>query len=798
MASILESFDLLSRVVLQALLNSLWPGLAFIAVVWLAMRLIGRANAATRHAIWLVSLIVVAALPFLPASSQRRIVPSIPLAPPLERLMATLNSPTASFAPVARVIPVIPVAPVAPVAAVAAAPATRSSSEPATPGTKTTLLLVDPANTAGNPVALGRWSPRILEGSLPAVLVAVWMAISAFLCGRIAWSYFFLFRLRRRLGFVSAGQRDRARELGEVFGIRRRVRFFSSSLVAVPMTIGWLRPLLILPPDLLRTLSDTERDSILAHELAHVKRWDYLTNLLQRVTQALFFFQPAVWIIGRQLSIERELACDDWAVKMTGEPRRYANCLTRLVRILGNARPLAAATGIIFGKHVISRRIEMLLNCDRNATTSVSKTALFSAVGTASLAVLFASFLSPVIAVPLSQNRAQARAERPRAGSPAQNPHPVTAPAPAPAPAPDPAPAPAAVVAAIGPDELAEPPDFPEPPDVAIAPLPNEPVFEYLEAVPVIAVTPRAAPVPNLRAASYQEAGLFGQATTPRAPQPAQPPQAKTVWATTVGDGADSKPMIPESELLTILIDVVKRDQDPNVRAEALRGIYRVRSDAGINALLQLYDSIPDVKTRGEIISYLMRREGDNSKAVAKLLQIGRTEKDETLRSRALSQLAKVKGDEGAAHLISIYDTLQDPKEKQTVIRYLGYNKSRKAADKLIQIAKTDTDPAVRQSAIRSLYAIDNRLYLDLREQGFGKISELQHMDFGGLGERFKLAELEHFNVDAVERQREQFEHLMEQQHDMLEHSREAVEKFRLLSPDTPATPQPKRAPRNK
>ena len=71
-------------------------------------------------------------------------------------------------------------------------------------------------------------------------------------------------------------------------------------------------------------------------------------------------------------------------------------------------------------------------------------------------------------------------------------------------------------------------------------------------------------------------------------------------------------------------------------------------------------------------------------------------------------------------------------------------------------------------------------------------------MDFEGLGERFKLAELEHFNVDAVEHQREQFEHLMEQQHDMLEHSREAVEKFRLLSPDTPATPQPKRAPRNK
>ena len=809
MASILESFDLLSRVILQALLNSLWPGLVFIGIVWLTMRLTGRANAATRHAIWLVSLIAVAVLPFLPASSQRRIVPSLPLAPPLERLMTALNSPTTSFAPVVSVAPVADVTPVAPVAPVAPRVRALTSAEagPLSRGVESSVasggssikpasLSADSARTPGDPEAIGRFSSRILGGPMPAVLVAVWMAISAFLCGRIAWSYFFLFRLRRRLGFVSAAQRNRARELGEVFGIRRKVRFFSSPLVGVPMTIGWLRPLLILPPDLLRTLSDTERDSILAHELAHVKRWDYVTNLLQRVAQALFFFQPAVWIIGRQLSIERELACDDWAVKMTGEPRRYANCLTRLVGILGEARPLAAATGIIFGKHVISRRIEMILNCDRNATTSVSKTTLFSAVGTAGLAVLFVSFISPVIAVPLAQNRIQARAERPRAVTPAQSPRPASAPAPVP----DTAPAPRALVAVIAPDDLAEPPDFPEPPDAALAPLPDEPVFELLETVPAIAATPRAAAVPYLRAASYQEAGLFGQATTPQAPQAPRPARIAT---TIGGDRENSQPMIPETELLTILTDVVKRDQDPNVRAEALRGIYRVRSDAGINALLQLYDAIPDVKTRGEIVSYLMRHDGDNSKAVAKLLQIARTEKDETLRSRALSQLAKVKGDEGAAHLISIYDTLQDSKEKQTVIRYLGYNKSRKAADKLIQIAKTDTDPAVRQSAIRSLYAIDNNLYLDLREKGFGKISEFQwqpKFELQGLADHWKIEGLEHFNFDttAIEHQREQIEHLMEQQHDAIEKAREAAEKYGLQGPDAVVTPQPKRAPRNK
>jgi hypothetical protein len=228
------------------------------------------------------------------------------------------------------------------------------------------------------------------------------------------------------------------------------------------------------------------------------------------------------------------------------------------------------------------------------------------------------------------------------------------------------------------------------------------------------------------RLASYQGAVTTPFAyTTQQAPAPAQPPQpGPRVRATTIGPGVvgivddrNAQPLIPEAELLALLTDVVKRDADPNVRNEALRGIYRFRSDAGVNALLSLYDSVTDVKTKGEILSYLMRSEGDNSRAIAKILQVAKSEKDETLRSRAFSQLAKVKGDEGANHLISIYDTLQDSKEKQTVIRYLGYNKSRKAADKLMHIAKNDTDPAVRQSAIRSLYAMDNRLYLDLRER---------------------------------------------------------------------------------
>jgi hypothetical protein len=163
------------------------------------------------------------------------------------------------------------------------------------------------------------------------------------------------------------------------------------------------------------------------------------------------------------------------------------------------------------------------------------------------------------------------------------------------------------------------------------------------------------------------------------------------------------------------------------------------------------------------------------------------------LKSRAFSQLAKVKGDEGATNLIQIYDTLQDPKEKQLVIRYLGVNRSRKAADKLIQIAKNDTDPAVRQSAIRSFYAIDNRLYLDLREQGLSpvrKVSEqmwkLQDMDLDKIRVEFDKQSLL-FDHEAMERSMEEAKRAFEDiQHEW------------LINPEIKVAPEVKVVPRIK
>jgi beta-lactamase regulating signal transducer with metallopeptidase domain len=567
MTPFLDAFDPAARFILQALLNTLWPGMLVVGMAWLSLQTLGRTSAASRHAIWLISLFVICALPFLPTGSARLAIPTSTVAPPLARLAATLTRPSVA---------------VAPTDSGALSLTGSSSGEKIDSGASAALLPAQKIEgdkafrataAAATPSALARWSAALLNGRLPMLLVVVWASITAFLLSRIAWSFVHLFRLRCRLGLLPASDRARGQALAEIYGIDRPVRFFTSARVGGPMTIGWLRPLIILPPDILSKLSAAELDSILAHELAHIKRWDYPTNLLQKVAQALFFFHPAVWIIGRELTIERELACDDWALKMTGEPRRYATCLTKMVESLGSTRPLALATGIIFGKHLISRRIEMILNRQRNATTAVSKSALLSAVGTAGLAITMCTFFAPVIAVPLGQERLMAKqAARPATPAPrAEAPQGPVAPAipgivsPRPAPVAVPA---TAVASFIDPDDL---PESPEPVEPALALAPEAPVFELLDTATPVAITPRPS-IPAL-AVSYNQL---------LAPRPAG--QAGPV------KNADNKApaLITESELLTVLVDIVKRDTDPTVRSEALRGIYGIRTDAGVNALISI------------------------------------------------------------------------------------------------------------------------------------------------------------------------------------------------------------------
>ncbi|MEP7343469.1 MAG: M56 family metallopeptidase [Acidobacteriota bacterium] len=772
---LLENLDPLSQLLLQALFRSLWQGLLITALVWLLLRVFKQASATTRHAVWLASLLIIAALPFIAIATRRDAQMQSPI----------VQSPKARSRPIALPQTTTSLPPVT--ASTNNLIEQRKAQPPASSAPpRVPLQLYDDFDRAAQvdqplrmvtlaesgsvarpmtiqappPVVKKSFGQRMSEWFtnsqwllalpvwLPVWLIAAWLLFCAVMMARILHSYYSLRVLSRSFGATSDDQQARAQYLADLFGIRRHVRLFTTTRVAMPMTIGAFKPIIVLPLDLSHALSPTEFDSVVAHELAHIKRWDYLTNLLQRLAQAFLFFHPAVWFIGRQLMIERELACDDWAVKMC-EPRRYASCLARLVEILSDSRPLAAAAGILFGKHVISRRVEMILNRDRNATTAVSKPAVAYAIGLAVMLVAVCSLMSPVIAIPLGQ-QAKKQKKEVQATTPVPSTSQLTPLPPLP---------PGALPELF---ELAEAPDAPLPPLP-----PDAPEIQLASADIIFPIqdppTPPAAPAPASAPAALAPPappavyGLTGSYAA-TAPVPAiagadslyfgQTPVATTINGV-AGFGQDDKnrtPAIPEAEMLSLLTDIVKRDTDPSVRQEALQGIYRLRSEAATNALIQLYDSISDTKTKGEIIAYMLRRTGDNSKATAKLTQIAKNEKDETLRNQAIRYLGNVKGDEGATNLIQIYDTLQDPKAKQYVVRSLAYNKSPKAIEKLKQIAKSDSDPQIRSAAIRSLYSVDNRLYLDTLPPG-ARIGKLDQ-DFN-FNNNFNLDNQRMFEFDA-------------------------------------------------
>jgi hypothetical protein len=131
--------------------------------------------------------------------------------------------------------------------------------------------------------------------------------------------------------------------LCDALAIRHAVRLLESAAVQVPAVVGSLRPVILLPVSALSGLTTEQVEMVLAHELAHVRRHDFLLNLLQTVVETLLFFHPAVWWMSRRVRVEREHCCDDLAVAVCGDPARYARALARLEELRTEPLPLAMA-----------------------------------------------------------------------------------------------------------------------------------------------------------------------------------------------------------------------------------------------------------------------------------------------------------------------------------------------------------------------------------------------------------------------------------------------------------------------
>jgi len=181
----------------------------------------------------------------------------------------------------------------------------------------------------------------ILQGNLSWV-VGAWALCAAALALRMVLGLLWIGRAARR-DSGNAQWQARLDRLAHGFGIARGVRLQVVDGLASPVTAGWWKPVVLVPASLVSGMPPQLLEALLAHELAHVRRCDYLVNLVQSVIETLLFYHPAVWWISHRIRVEREHIADDLAARRIGEPRRLALALSELEKLQFSNNTLAMA-----------------------------------------------------------------------------------------------------------------------------------------------------------------------------------------------------------------------------------------------------------------------------------------------------------------------------------------------------------------------------------------------------------------------------------------------------------------------
>ncbi|MFH1741984.1 MAG: M56 family metallopeptidase, partial [bacterium] len=236
--------------------------------------------------------------------------------------------------------------------------------------------------------------PTLIEPYLPATVLLWLLGVFTLSVWRMGgWVELQRFK-RRHVKPLCDEWKERIEFLVWKVGVSRPVRVVESAIVQIPSTIGWLKPVILVPTSALTGLPPKQLEAIIAHELAHIRRYDYLINLMQTAVETLFFYHPAVWWVSRRIRIEREHCCDEIAVAVCGDAYSYASALTKLEEFRHTSAQLAMAAD---GGH-LSNRIRHVLNI-RSPRSSQSNAWAAGPVGIAITALL--CFLTLAQAMPV-------------------------------------------------------------------------------------------------------------------------------------------------------------------------------------------------------------------------------------------------------------------------------------------------------------------------------------------------------------------------------------------------------------
>ena len=211
------------------------------------------------------------------------------------------------------------------------------------------FLLMEPSSASS-------WEPNLLF----TLCSYIYFAGMLFMVLRSLSSYSYIRKLKKSGRRVSGEWQDALKRISSLLGIKKEVCFLQSDQVTGPLIIGLLKPAVIVPVGMFTHLSLSQIETILIHELYHLKRLDYLVNIMQLFMEGVLFYNPAVWYISDRIRLEREHSCDDAVVKASNDPVNYAKALVQLAEHQQYIRLVPGAGGS--SKNHFMTRIRRIIN----------------------------------------------------------------------------------------------------------------------------------------------------------------------------------------------------------------------------------------------------------------------------------------------------------------------------------------------------------------------------------------------------------------------------------------------------
>lgn len=336
---------------LPILLDAALKGAFLVLLAALAAYALRKRSAASRHAVWTAAVIGHLAIPVLVFILPAWKMPVLPAAPWMQQ-----QAPTIAAGPAATSILDNPGS----AASIVDNGTTPSASTPsaATTGAQTAVKTQATESGAKSPSNINpkaKSSPAAPMSTV-AILATIWFAGAALVLLRLALGTWKVGQLAREGARVEDGVwLSLTQRLANRLGVTRPLTLLRGEALAVPVTWGIVYPAVLLPQDS-DSWSEERRRFVLVHEMAHVKRFDALTQLLAQLAVALFWFDPLVWVAAHQMRVEREHACDDYVLRDGTTPSLYAGELLEMVRSIGTPRHDRAAPA--FAALAMARRSE--------------------------------------------------------------------------------------------------------------------------------------------------------------------------------------------------------------------------------------------------------------------------------------------------------------------------------------------------------------------------------------------------------------------------------------------------------